>query len=82
MGSKDCLGSGNQSARVDVVTSKSTERENVVGNLYWECSGHGVDLGHSLPGQPGEYRQYSFNSSEKKKEADISLTREGGQTSL
>lgn len=82
MGSEHCLGSGNQSAMVDVAVSKSTERENGVGDQYWECSGHGVDLGHSLPCQPAEYREYSFDSSKKKKEADISLTREGRQTSL
>lgn len=66
-------------AVVEGTMSKSTERETGVGDQYWERSGHGVDLGHSLPSQPGEYRQYSFNSSEIKKEADISLTREEGK---
>ena len=39
---------------------------------YWEPIYHDPDLDHPLTGQPGEYRVYNFDSSEKKEEADTS----------
>ena len=67
---------------IGAVLSKSTRRENGVEDQYWKPTSHGVEHGYLLPGQPVEHRQYTFHSSEKKKEADFSLIREIGQTSL
>lgn len=72
--SEDCLGTAGKSRVIGVAMSKGTEREWDRG-LYRGPAGHDLDLGHSFPGQPGKYREYNFNSSEKKKEADISLIR-------
>ena len=47
--------------------SKSTKRENRVEDRHWNPTSCGVNLGHSLPGQPGEHKQSSFHFSEKKK---------------
>lgn len=81
MGSKGHLDPEGQSAVMGAAMSKSTTREKRVEDQQWKPTSHGVNLGHSLPGQPGEHRQSSFHSSEKKKEADIPLTREGEQKS-
>ena len=61
----------------DDVVGTATKRETGWGP-YWAPIFQDLDLDYPLTGQPGEYRVYNFDSSEKKEEADTSHKEEVG----